>query len=550
MPVLRILLPDGTERAETIDRPVVLGRGGDCDLVLANAGVSRRHARLAPDAAGHWYVEDLGSRNGTFLNGFAAGRQELADGDRLGFGGVVAVFLAADRPPEQPSRSQTGVTICPGPLEIQAAIEREPAAGPPEGRLLAGLYDVSRRLLDQSDVGGLIEVACASLTAALDAGAVVIGLTCDPQREQEAIFARPAAGAGVSLSLSVLRRTLDSGKAILIRETSCDADLAAARSIVMGGIRSAMCVPLMRDRAVTGFIYVDSRAGGRSYGAEDLDFAAAVGSLVGTAVEVARLHESEIIRQRLEAELQAAAKVQRSILPSAWPSVPGYEIHGMCSMCRQIGGDYYDTILDGDGRLWLFIADVCGKGAPAALQAGAVHAALHALAGRCSGPASLLVEMNRLLLRRQVDNSFVTCLAAVLDPRRHELRLASAGHPPPLFVGPAGEACELPASRAPMLGVFEALDARDVVWRFPDGPGCLLMYTDGASEAMNEQSTLFGEEELRRALSGLSSAGAAEVIDRVAEAIERFRGSCGQLDDLTLLACRRLPPAPPSGRSS
>ena len=235
--------------------------------------------------------------------------------------------------------------------------------------------------MDQSDVAGLIDVASNALIESLQAEVVVFGLTCDPEHETEHLVVRPpgAAADRVILSRSILRRTIDNRSAQLVSDTRTDERLGFAQSIIVGGISSALCVPMMRNDRVTGFIYVDSRRRGRSYDERDLQFGCAVGAMVGTAIENARLREAEIARQRLEAELAGAREVQQSILPSSWPQVPGWEVFGEHATCHEVGGDYYDAIVARDGRIWLIMADVAGKGAPAALLAACFHAALHAV---------------------------------------------------------------------------------------------------------------------------------------------------------------------------
>jgi phosphoserine phosphatase RsbU/P len=544
MPVLQITSADGTEWLFRIDSTTQFGRSGDSGLEISGRGISRKHGRFLQAADGSWWVEDLQSKNGIQVNGRQVDRHRLAYGDRLTVGDTTITFLTDVA--DAPGREDPGVTISEIARSSYPTVEREPA-GPSgiEARRLASLYEISRQLLDQRDVRGLIEVACSALINAIDAGVVVIGLTCDPQRDKEMLFVRPASmqRACVTLSLSVLRRTLDARKSVLIAETSSDKDMWAAQSVVLGGIQSALCVPLMRDRQVTGFIYVDSRQSQRRYDELDLDFASAVGSLVGTAVEVARLHEAEIAKLRMEAELAAARRVQQAILPSIWPSVPGWEIQGYHQSCHEVGGDYHDAILADDGRLWLVVADVCGKGAPAALLASSVHAAVHALIGHCSSPADLLAKINALLLRRQIDQSFVTCQVAVVDVGTGSAVFASAGHPCPMWAGPAAGPSVLSLRPGLLLAAGVEGTIPETPWQFPDTGATLLLYTDGVSEAMSPEHEQFGTDRMLQAMSERGSTPAKEMIDQMRSAVEQFRGSCPPSDDLTMLACRRLPVA-------
>jgi sigma-B regulation protein RsbU (phosphoserine phosphatase) len=542
MPELWITDDQGARRVHRIDGTVEFGRAESCDIGIHAPGVSRRHGRflLAPD--GSWWVEDLQSKNGILINGRQTTRHRLRDGDLLTVGNAAVAFHADTAPPAQ--RTGVEVTISDVPRLPHSTLEHEPATATRiEARRLGSLYEISRQLLNQRDVRGLIEVACSSLIGTLEAGVVVIGLTCDPQRDKDLLFVRPPnmQHAGVTLSLSVLRRTLEARKSVLVAETSSDERMLAAQSIVFGGIQSALCVPLMQDQRVTGFIYVDSRRGPRRYNTEDLDFASAVGSLVGTAVEVARLHEAEIAKERMEAELAAARRVQQAILPSSWPTLPGWEVWGHHQSCREVGGDYYDAIPTEDGRLWLVVADVCGKGAPAALLASSIHTAVHALVGHCSSPAELLTRVNALLLRREVEESFVTCLIAAVDPRSGSAIFASAGHPVPLWAGCRTGPEPLRFETGMVLGAMGETAFPQTAWHFPAEGGSLLMYTDGISEAMSPEEEQFGEGRMLQVIGGSGSVSAQELAEHLLGRVEQFRGCCPQSDDLTVLVCRRLP---------
>lgn len=521
---------------------VLFGRAEECGLILPGEGVSRRHGRFSRDEKGQWWVEDLHSKNGIVVNGQRIARHCLVDGDVLGIGEMTLIYAAGTSIWQ--GELDGGVTLAETARPADTTIERAPQQlVAVDAQRLEALYEISKRLLNQRDVTGLIDVASTEVSEALAAGTVVFGLTCDPEHHPEQLFVRQATmqRAGVTLSRSILRRTLDARRSILIADTRTDEKLIMSQSIVFGGIHSALCVPLMRDQAVTGFMYVDSRQGGRPYHEQDLDFASAVGAMVGTAVENARLHEAELAKQRMEAELSGARRVQEAIMPSSWPEYAGWEIHGRHQMCFEVGGDYYDAILTEDGRLWLLVADVSGKGAAAALLASSIHSAIHSLVDRCGSPAELLTRLNRLMRRRPVSSSFITCLVVMLESGSHTIRLASAGHPPPVVVPAAGAPALMVVQPGFMLGAFDDPVYEDTL--SPEvGPGdSLLMYTDGVTEAMDGVGGLFGEQGLLGALEAVGERSAAGLVGAALAGVEAFRRGCRQSDDLVLLACRLMP---------
>ncbi len=536
--MLELLVKDaqGTERAVRLDGTCFFGRAESCGVPIYGEGVSRRHGRFVLDEHNQWWVEDLDSKNGIYVNGCRTHRHRLSCGDTLAIGDAVITFPGA---PIDQAHASDPITISQGP-ELSAVIERSGVIpGAMEARRLSLLYDLSHQLLSQESVAGLVEAACSALLSALEAGVVVIGLTCDPQRDTDMLFVRPSAGkrSEVSLSLSVVRRAIETKKSILVADTRSDAHLQMAQSILCADIRSVLCVPLMRDERVTGFIYVDSRRGGRGHSEQDLEFAAALGSLVGTAVEVARLHETELAKQRMEADLAAARRVQQAIMPCRWPIVEGWEIAGRHQTCREVGGDYYDALTT-DRGLWLIIADVSGKGAQAALLASSVHAAVQVMVDQCTSPAELLNRLNRLLMRRQIESTFVTCLALLIPDRASEILIASAGHPSAILVPAADQPRPIELEPGFMLGTFDEANCQDLHHaQLSPGDG-LLLYTDGVTEAFDEQGGQFGEQRLVQLLAG-TARSAAELVDATIQGVEAFRCNREQSDDLTVLACRR-----------
>jgi len=431
---------------------------------------------------------------------------------------------------DYPAASQVAIEHSAGRLEI---VDRQ---------RLEALYEISKRLLDQRETSGLIDEASGFLITVLGAERVVFGLTCDPERNPDLLIVRPLylQDTSVMLSRSVLRRTLEAKRAILISDTGLDRDLAEAQSVAAGKIHSALCVPMMRRQDVTGFIYLDSRAAERSYLEGDLQFACAVGAMVGTAIENARLRETELIKQRMEAELASAREVQRLILPSDWPAIDGWDISGTHATCYEVGGDYYDAILAGDGRLWLLVADVAGKGAPAALLASCVHASMQTLVSSSASPARFLDRLNHLLLRRGSGQPFVTCLVAAIALKTGHVTLASAGHPHPIFVPQTGMPREVSIVGSLILGFERDIEFTETQWAFPATPGTLLLYTDGITEARNDERTLFGTDRLLATIADCAGKSAAELNAAVVHSVREFLGSQQQTDDFSLLACRRL----------
>lgn len=263
---------------------------------------------------------------------------------------------------------------------------------------------------------------------------------------------------------------------------------------------------------------------------------------------VARTEKDMARQEAARRELQQAEQLQRALLPEDLPEIPGYDAAAAYRMARNVGGDYYDLFSIGDGHSqWvLIVADVAGKGFPAALVMTAVRTAVRLLAPGCTSPAEILVALNRYLERHHTGGPFVTAVCAILDPATHVLTVASAGHTPVIGVRAESGVVEHinPSGRPVGIGVSSD-DARDfegslLTQSFRFGPGdTLAFYTDGLSEAQNREGADFGVEGLERTLLETRSQTTTEIVDAILDRCDRFADSEHARDDVTLLVLRR-----------
>ena len=252
--------------------------------------------------------------------------------------------------------------------------------------------------------------------------------------------------------------------------------------------------------------------------------------------------QAQIIeKEKLEAELDVARRIQRSILPRERPRLPGFDFGMLMEPMTSVGGDFFDFIPLGDGRLGIVIGDVSDHGAPAAIFMALTYSLLRAEATRASTPGEALRRVNRHLLDMNDSGMFVTILYGILDGATREFRFVRAGHDLPLVLDMRCEAIDLHLGVGQLLGVLPdpALDEQSVVLP-PDG--LLLMYTDGVTEAMDRDRKQFGVEGLRALLhpGGPLRVSAQGVCDAVREAVRAHTGSPAPQDDVTLVAVRVL----------
>jgi len=305
------------------------------------------------------------------------------------------------------------------------------------------------------------------------------------------------------------------------------ADLEAARFTLV--------VPLAAGPRLSGLVAVGERPGGRGFGEEDLDFAAALARQAQAALEGARAHRLRLEKERQDRDLQIARGIQQSLFPRSSPRVEGFEVVAESRSCYQVGGDYYDFIPLEGGRLGLVIADVSGKGTPASLMMASVHAWLQAMAGTAR-PTQVLERLNRFLYANTQTSRYVTLFYGELDPPRRRLAYVNAGHVPPYLLRAGGQEERLTAG-GPVLGLLEdvALEGGEVAL----APGDLLaVVTDGVTEAASPGGDEFGDERVRRALRGRAAEGAAATLASLVAAVDEWAGVAGCSDDLTALILR------------
>ena len=273
-----------------------------------------------------------------------------------------------------------------------------------------------------------------------------------------------------------------------------------------------------------------------------------------TLEHLAMLREALEARDKLVAlrsDLALASKMQQSILPTKFPESPDYEIFGGMVPARDVGGDFFDVINLGDGRLGITVADVSGKGVPAALFMMSSRTLLNSVAvaranpgevlgevNRLLRPGDVLSEVNRLLQENNDAAMFVTVFFAIFDSTSGELVYSNGGHNPPLVLHADGSSSLLAQDPGVALGI--APEFNYDMYNATLAPGeALILYTDGVTEAENEKTEQFGLDRLRDILGGASPTSAREINTKIFEAVKEFAGRAPQFDDITCLTLYR-----------
>ncbi|MDX1546909.1 MAG: GAF domain-containing SpoIIE family protein phosphatase [Rhodothermales bacterium] len=302
-------------------------------------------------------------------------------------------------------------------------------------------------------------------------------------------------------------------------------------------VRSVLCVPLITRARLIGILAVFNKQPAGSFTEDDQRLLSIIAAQSAQLVENVRLREQELALRRMRREMRLAHEIQTSLLPSTPPEVAGYAFAGVSRPAQSVGGDFFDYLPLPDGRLGLCVADVSGKGLPAALLMATVQATLRGLAAVTPDAGEVLARTNALLRPRLRRGSFVTLFYGILDAETHRLSVANAGHNRPLRCTPAGQA-EPIEHGGPALGLLP--DARYTEAVLTLAPGeTVLIFSDGVTEAMNATHEQFGDEQLARLLTTHADSAPAALIEHVTAAVHRHAGGAPPSDDLTLLCFRR-----------
>jgi phosphoserine phosphatase RsbU/P len=327
-----------------------------------------------------------------------------------------------------------------------------------------------------------------------------------------------------------------SGEAVIVPDVTADPRYVAARPTT----RSEIATPLIVEGRVIGVFNLESDHEDL-YHEGHLELLSAFAAQAAVAVERARTARDRVERRRLEKELAIARDIQRSFLPAVAPRVPGFDLAGTSISHDQVGGDYYDFITVSDTRLGLAIADVSGKGIPAALLMAGFRMSLLAEIRNEFAIRAVMRKVNRLLFESTDRGKFVTAFYGVLDWRNGILIFSNAGHNPPLLIRPDGTTDPL-SEGGVALGVLEDTQYEERPLAIADGDVAVL-YTDGVSEAENEMGEQFGVERIEAIVRANPTHTARELMQDLIAAVLDWAGERGLNDDLTLLVMRKTPRA-------
>jgi phosphoserine phosphatase RsbU/P len=304
-------------------------------------------------------------------------------------------------------------------------------------------------------------------------------------------------------------------------------------------LRPQLVVPLRQRNELIGVMTIGSKLADTGFNSEEIMLLSLLASQMSVAVENAWLHEERLEQERMREELAVARKIQQDLLPPRFPRGIAFEVSAINLPSREIGGDYFDFVTEPAEHtaevesMLMVIADVSGKGTPAALLMASLQATLRAVYEVQPDLAAAAEKVNTVIHRTTDAEKFITLFMAVYEVATRTLRYTNAGHNFPILTRGTGEQIRLEEGGL-LLGVLEQTSYREQRIQLESGD-LLVMYTDGVTEAQNEAGEEYGEERLARLLQDHLWLGARELRDEIYRDVLAFAGSQPQVDDLTLV---------------
>jgi serine phosphatase RsbU (regulator of sigma subunit) len=532
---------------------MVIGRDADqCQIAIPNGAVSRAHARIVR-AAGQYLLEDLNSRNGTFINQTKiAAPTALRSDDRVKICDFLFRFLGDEPSSAEPSAAEDDYEEMPDAGDmttVQATVRQKDAQqfidAQPSDRLKA-LLDISTKLSRTLELDPLLPQVAEVLFGVFkqaDRCFVIMADEATSRLIPKVVKTRrPGGSDDARFSKTIVKRCLDQLSAYLSEDASSDAALGPAQSIAEFRIRSVMCVPLATAEGKRlGAIQLDTQDTGKKFREDDVKLLTIVANLASVAIDKAQVHAELMGKQKQEKELEIARTVQLGFLPKTFPELPGYEFFAFYSPAQSVGGDYYDFLTLPGGRVAVVVGDVAGKGVAAALLMAKLSAEVRFCFLTEPDPARAMTLLNDALIRGGIGDRFVAFAAAIVDPAQHTVTLMCAGLEAPLRCrdGELSEAISKRDSGFP-LGLVPGNEYTAKVITLDPGD-TVMVFSDGVSDAGGSDNP-FGRAGLTRACAQdtiLCGTGVHETGSRVVKALTAHAAGRPQFDDIAFVCVGR-----------
>lgn len=537
----------------------VLGRHPDCDIVLESGSVSRQHARISK-SGGNFVLEDLKSRNGSFVNGRLIGEPtKLLEGDTIRICDIELNFheesqtsgLSANLSPEG-SASGFGIMIVEdddsssrsvtAKLDVRGSQYGVQLSSSPEARLTA-ILEIMKNLGKAVSLDEVLPKVLDTLFTIFiqaDRGFIILKDTDGQLKVHCEKTRRPDQKENIRVSKTVLREVMQTKEAIISLDAASDSRFELSQSIADFRIRSMIVAPLLDSTGEPiGAIQIDTVQQKGGFENKDLEILVGIAVVAGIAIENAQLHEKEIEKRMVKQDLDLARQVQMAFLPKVATHIPGYSFFQYYNPATQIGGDYFDYIELDKNRIVIVIADVVGHGVAAAMLMAKLSAETRFAFATMDDPRIALATLNDRITALGVEK-YITMTAIILDYVSHKASIVIAGHMAPIMLTSSRDIVE-PGFDVGGLALGIDTDQLYDVFEQQLLPGeSLTLYTDGIFEAPNEKGAPFSIERVRQQVAA-SAGDIKKAGEEIIGQVLKHCAGCDQEDDMCLVIFGRNP---------
>ena len=551
--------------------PVIIGRHPDCDIHIDDASVSRRHAKVTFEG-GQYYLHDLQSRNGTFLNGQKILHPtKLMDLSEIQICEITLIFSLGDVVPSSIRKLQPTVETDSGinsassvmledmessgasvmsQFEVPSHHSRTHNHVGAEEKLLA-LTKITHALsesVERDEVLAKILDFLFDLFTEADRGFVILKAEDGRLEPLGVKTRRPGTEEMIRISRTIINQVMENKRPVISSDAATDDRFDMSQSIVDFRIRSIMCAPLInsKDESI-GVIQLDTLKQSIAFKEEDLETLVTVAMQASLAIQKSDLFLESIRADSMRADLELAHELQQRFLPQRPPETSEFEFFSYYRPMQQVGGDYYDYIRLADDRIGIIVADVVGHGIAAALMMAKVSAESRFALATSKTAVEAITKMNQSLAGLNVDR-FVTLVLGLLDMESNQITIANAGHMPPIIRKSAdGEIIQLAVEESGVpLGIDEDFEYESVCIELESGD-VLVMYTDGINEAMNAAGDQLTTHKLIQEMKDGQCKTPESIGNLLCDVVARHAGREPAIDDACLVCIGRRPSdAPPT----
>jgi serine phosphatase RsbU (regulator of sigma subunit) len=518
---------------------VQIGRSGDSDIRLSGAYVSRRHARLERSPRQGWRIIDLGSANGTFVNGRRTDLAALSDGDTVGIGSHRLVLHAVSQRSTAEGTTIAGHEIVPTDATLMVADKTAlPRDRMIPARLLTDLHQASRRLSRAADISALVSILANEFLAVIRPRRVAVGREDQETCEWPVVRGpdgQPDEGSDLTECLVPRVEALEGSIAVSLEELEAQESQSAAQSAEP----DTFLFPIKAGDRRLGHVYVELEPGAAKFADETTQFLSLLARQAALIWENLELNLTRAAADELHHEMSAARQIQLRLFPDRLDLDPALQVAAQNIPALAVSGDYYDFQLVEPGRIQFILADVMGHGLPAALLMACVQAVFRTGVRAGWSLAELDQHIHHVVSSSGDSETFVVGLLGMCNVQKSRLTLLSAGHPWPSILAGADPIERDEKAYTFPWGFFAPRESHPETYKIPGGDWSVVAYTDGVPDSLGPSGDPYGDERVSALHEQFRERPADQLCEEIlTDVLSSSDDATPQEDDITLMVLR------------